>query len=583
MTNLIFFSIGPVQSFIAQARKTQDLFAGSKLLSDLCGKAMQVIGSENIVFPKGVENSALPNRFLAKISDISDAETKKLLAEAEQAVRDHFKKVADDCYLRHSGKTKKIKGFDPQIDNFLEIYHTWVPIEENDFKSAYLQGDRRMASLKNIRHFAQFEYPDGTLGEAGRKCHLDGERNALFFGKASNALYLLQGIELSEDHVWVDKNEGLSAVSFVKRFYKRHSEHKFNAESVAEIALKHKTTIKTESGYQYHTAFNQYRDFVSGILGFYDDQLSYIENLTRDKFKDFSDYQKALDWHKCLIAPLIKENTDRHYAILRFDGDNMGKWISGEYIPQQDLEAFQKNLSELLLKFAKTAEKTILTKEKGASVYAGGDDFIGFVNLHYLFPVLNELRAAFKHEVNDQLVRLFPSLSREFTFSAGIAIAHYKTPLSVVLKEAKKAEDHAKEIDTFKNAVAICRIKKSGETQICRFKFGAAKYDEKFEFAGFENLNRISHILQALKTDFSTSFIRAYQLAFAPVGSDFILQEEDMAKTELLRLVIRSKNTPSVSIESCRALSKAFDPFLLEPDFEDFLNVMDFTHRQTSK
>jgi len=34
MTHLFLFTIGPVQSFIAQARKVQDLAAGSQMLSD---------------------------------------------------------------------------------------------------------------------------------------------------------------------------------------------------------------------------------------------------------------------------------------------------------------------------------------------------------------------------------------------------------------------------------------------------------------------------------------------------------------------------------------------------------------------
>lgn len=35
MEHLFLFTISPVQSFIAQARKTQDLYAGSLLLSEL--------------------------------------------------------------------------------------------------------------------------------------------------------------------------------------------------------------------------------------------------------------------------------------------------------------------------------------------------------------------------------------------------------------------------------------------------------------------------------------------------------------------------------------------------------------------
>ena len=41
--NILNFSIGPVQGFIARARKTRDFWAGSFLLSYLAGQAMAVI------------------------------------------------------------------------------------------------------------------------------------------------------------------------------------------------------------------------------------------------------------------------------------------------------------------------------------------------------------------------------------------------------------------------------------------------------------------------------------------------------------------------------------------------------------
>ena len=49
---LVVYSIGPVQSFIARARKTEDLWSGSYLLSELVGQAMNytesIIGKDNV-------------------------------------------------------------------------------------------------------------------------------------------------------------------------------------------------------------------------------------------------------------------------------------------------------------------------------------------------------------------------------------------------------------------------------------------------------------------------------------------------------------------------------------------------------
>lgn len=65
---MLMFSLGPVQTFIAQARKTRDLWLGSFLLSMMMEAAMK--GLENkLVYPadptiKG-DISNLPNKFVA--------------------------------------------------------------------------------------------------------------------------------------------------------------------------------------------------------------------------------------------------------------------------------------------------------------------------------------------------------------------------------------------------------------------------------------------------------------------------------------------------------------------------------------
>ena len=75
MNNLFLFTIGPVQSFIAQERKNLDLYAGSKILSRLCNVAMETARQEGIkiIVPQVVEGvESLPNRFVGKIAESDD-------------------------------------------------------------------------------------------------------------------------------------------------------------------------------------------------------------------------------------------------------------------------------------------------------------------------------------------------------------------------------------------------------------------------------------------------------------------------------------------------------------------------------
>ena len=145
-------------------------------------------------------------------------------------------------------------------------------------------------------------------------------------------------------------------------------------------------------------------------------------------------------------------------------------------VDKTQLELFHKHISSLLSCFAEKAKEFVdgtegdkrdIAKAKGRTVYAGGDDYLGFVNLHYLFDVLKTLREMFKTEVSDKLgvntegVQ-FKLTKDEMTFSAGITVAHYKTPLSEVLKWSRSMEKEAKDTDN-KDAFGLAVLKHSGE------------------------------------------------------------------------------------------------------------------------
>ncbi|MCP4109558.1 MAG: hypothetical protein GY749_29230, partial [Desulfobacteraceae bacterium] len=87
--HLFLFTIGPVQSFILQARKTQDLHAGSEILSALIDEAMKAcknMAATEFIYPSpGIESK--PNRFIAAIDSEKPDDCGKA---AENAVREKF-------------------------------------------------------------------------------------------------------------------------------------------------------------------------------------------------------------------------------------------------------------------------------------------------------------------------------------------------------------------------------------------------------------------------------------------------------------------------------------------------------------
>ena len=145
----------------------------------------------------------------------------------------------------------------------------------------------------------------------------------------------------------------------------------------------------------------------------------------------------------------------KYYALIQFDIDSLGKTLSG-----LDKER-QKRLSELLAEFAKESKKIV--DKAGKTIYAGGDDFLGFINLSYLFDVIIDIQKAFGETVKKEFSNL--------TYSTSIIIAHYKTPLHKVLDYSRELLAQTKNHFDDKNGVGIIVMSNSAinAQTICRY------------------------------------------------------------------------------------------------------------------
>jgi len=576
MTHLFLFTISPVQSFIAQARKTQDLWAGSRILSELIEAGMKTFGEQNVIFPNPT-NSSKPNRFLGKIENCNDL--KCLGEKVEKAVRDKFKELAEKALS--NAKASKPKDFDTQIENHLEVFWLFEPIEDNSneaYKKAYKNIEQNLGAIKNVRVFKQ-------MPETGRKCSLDGTRNALFFGKGTNKAFWESekwnkksgAVELSNtDKVKVAKGEGLNAVSLTKRFY-----GSAGFPSTAKIALMYDINkLENSKDEDAKIVFTCYKKFFSD--NDFDEQLLFEENLNENYFKKHN-----LDGYLSKLPNIIQNHAKikkylktRYYALLVFDGDRMGKMLSGELLGNQntDLQAYQNKISILLGAYANWAKDYLDEKNhNGQAVYAGGDDFLGFVNLHHLFVVLEKLRQKFDTDINQELQKFYP-LKEPFTFSAGICIAHYKTPLDIVLKTAKAMEHKAKE-EGGRDAFAISVLKHSGESHETVLKW------EK----NAENLIRIKEIMESLQSDFSAKWIKNIQEEFRLIPNQqgvFEIAHQEMFKTEMKRLLGRSCNlvgkekTDKVAVISSKADLLVSSVGYQFDKFSEILNIAKFIQKE---
>lgn len=663
---LFLFTIGPVQSFIAQARKTRDLYAGSKILEDIIGVAMKYAQKNyhaEIIIPDSCSD-AKPNRFLAKITN---DDPKKFAEAVENAARDKWRDIALQSF-RNAGvcHAPETNGFDEvqkrridctkleqikpaeagkQIEDFLEVYWVMLELDDgDDYQEKHDEIQKLLAAIKNTRRFNQIDEP------AARKCSLDGERNVLFYhpvndeennGEIEKELRkkFIQHEPANKClyHKNLNLGEGLSSVSFVKRFYAKGEAFPSTAKVALIDVLQE---IDESSKASYKERFQKYE--------YFDEQLYYEENLTSDGFRKrgFDDLIPDLVALEAQRKELFEgKKQPRYYALIAFDGDDMGKVWSGETLADKEsLDEFQPETSSLLQQFQEllafrlgiyaayaTAyldggiresedglpEKDIwrrvlkdqsyqnliqrregetqeayesrlkLSKtEKGRTVYAGGDDFLGFINLHYLFDVMNELRAAYEKLVYEPLVEndIF-RLKKPLTFSAGVVIAHYKEPLSIVLNEAHVAESEAKRVfkKNDKDAFAISVLKHSGESRKCLFKWkNNDKYLTQYQDEIVSLLNE--------KKGFSNTFIKNIDKEFSSLIGDIDeYKVVDLFEVELKRLIERSSKRGNDK----DVIKKMMDPVMSVCDsnyeynqpFENIfsaLHVCDFIKRKTA-
>ena len=219
----------------------------------------------------------------------------------------------------------------------------------------------------------------------------------------------------------------------------------------------------------------------------------------------------------------------RYYAIIHMDGDNMGKWLSGEYAPlfRDILHPIVRNsmsdnfvkltsmprplnpslhlaASKALRDFSLHVTREIVEKDHiGKLVYAGGDDVLAFVNLKDLLDVMRKLRAYFSGSIkidpdsrlvdidhkdgsgyipvdgegnpvdtgnNKQIKGLMLSMGTNATASMGVVIAHHSDNLSQLLEQVRNCERKAKEI-AGKDAFCIALAKRAGGTEFMSVKW----------------------------------------------------------------------------------------------------------------
>lgn len=465
---LAIFTFSPVQSFISEARRAEDLFNGSAILSRLAYAAGQVIGAENLIYPAKLSMTDMPNKLVAEL-DLNSAE--QTLKNAENALIGEWRKIADDA-RQHADLDQDSDGVWESIWQRQVVQRPpwqifWVVVPQSgDYRKDYRRASRLLDGLKHSRLFDQNE-------EEGDKDSLSGQRSALHREKETPKKYwaeMAKKPHITASRLKPEGKERLDGIGLVKRFAELNPEREFPSTSTVagwDFYQLAKQNAKAElQAYQQeldkldlYKARREKNEFP------YDLDVLFEETLTPQRMKD--SYNKTFSAEQLKPARQALNKLYRaagdarpspYYAILLLDGDGVGKKLDG-----MEGKDRHKNFSKGLTAFADETNKIVRPDEGGFLIYNGGDDVLLLASLQKAVPLAVKLTQKYRQALDGVVTA---------TLSGAVLIAHHLSPLSRVLADLRAAEKYAKSVkaDELGNKDMLCVAlnKRGGEPLLAR-------------------------------------------------------------------------------------------------------------------
>ncbi len=585
---MLMFSLGPVQTFIAQARKTRDLWLGSFFLSVLMEAGMKSI-EQALVYPTKptIEGdiSDLPNKFVAIFA--TETQAKAGVDRCTEQIVNTWATICEEIWANilygyEGTKTEEIWKRQIDAKTLFDIF--WV-IVDREGTEGYAQWLERTEQIFDARKRLRDFLPQN---EAGEKSTISGEREALrgdgAFRSDVKAFWVrlskrtpANGERFSAKDINQEGAERLDAIDTIKRFAlysqtlreKLHNRAFPSTSSVAtasfvEELIRQRLDLSSLDGWLRATGGTLAQMPPRAIPYLYtkaqqgpgsrrtdilerDGDLYFPETFTPHRLKEdygFSDEAEAkpvAEKGRRALSALIAD-TDTHnitrptpyYAMIQMDGDQMGILLSGV---KDDAE--HKNISKALSQFSRESAPNLVEKQyPGRLIYAGGDDVFALAPLARetgeiitIFNLVDELRKQYHDTVKAEVSS--EKRKQKVTASAGIAIAHHFTSLTYVRRVSKEAEQLAKE-HYGRNALVVSVIRRSGEqTRVgCHWQ-----YDE-LAVAG-QPIALVTRFYQMFKDDVLSPKCVYILLEEAPA---LVKLERQAQQSEIKRVLLRQSS-----------------------------------------
>lgn len=584
---VVIISIGPVQSMIASARKSRDLWSGSWLLSELaksCAKFLKESNAE-LIFPfveniKDLESNSefsVGNKLQAVIEVPNKDELEKILSQAKQVVQNRYRDEAKNALSQLNQNDIRTDIWQSQIDDLVEIQWAWAKIENGDYITASQKVGGVLASRKNTREFSplavnlfqpELRLPKSSLDglrETVLKENTDKQNNltrkklSLAPSEQLDVLGVIKRLGFKKDEIGKKVAEQFTPISRVMADAWIEKVSDDELEPIREICedlvrLEVITRVKGNQGI--------YQKFP------YDAQLLYPNRLEVEiKTWHQVDEYEVVNNLKSLqkeLKPLFKKYGEpyRYGALLLADGDRMGELLDKAKTQEQ-----HQAITQALSNFAGGVAK-IMRDYRGHCIYAGGDDVLGLVPLDRARECADALQNAFKENLSDIADKL--GVDKKPTLSVGLAICHLMIPFGVVRELAGKAEKYAKgdhilsadekENNERRNALGILLSVRGGSDIQLRFNWSDKNGLDCFKlfqtyYQDKQIPSRVAYDIRAiyLRTkDFATNKTQAHIHAYERADENGEVKDlqKDIQSAELTRMLKQARTDKGEKIEN---------------------------------
>jgi len=519
-------SLSPAQEYISEARKGRDLRAGSLLLSYLSFKLyeplLKMYGAAALIVPDVRVNrffdlwskrNSLGIDALRELASGADSITNRaiglieekhldLLEEAEKWCREAWSEYADFC-KKILEEIDKIgtwgSTWDDQMTDFsgaFDVY--WATSEANlasldQIEESMEDVVARLERRKDSRLFGQWE------GSHLPKCIQCGHREILahrdddLWKKLAKSRRLKDVFDLEENRELLCAScVAKRLFGFEKKIFDREALASTSEVAAAPILEKFEdlysqeegrfglelwTTALEEKGQTVKLNAHNWRELAPFLLAYE------MKEEVRQEVE-----RANADWLYDKEDGLALQRPSPYLAVIRFDGDEMGKTLCKHPEISGELTSFSGNVPDIV------KDSPYL----GTAIYSSGDELLVLVPKANTLATVCLIYRAFTTSIQTNIT----------TCSAGVTFFHCKDSLQYALKECENTLQQAKDVYG-RDSVAISVLTASGTP----YRFGAQWLFKIPRGNAFNTLKQTEDLIRLLRTDGPLSRAFLYDLA----------------------------------------------------------------------